>query len=298
MIIGRDKEQRESWFLENIMNYNKGRLCHTFVKLTVLCLWMNFMASCMYEETVIKQKTDAIKWEGRDTGIRKLLNIDGFFYYENYRGDSCVYKGDPSDLAGMSFFDDGTFVQFNVFNEPEPEVHKQDKDLIWLEHSGVYKLSHDTIIVQCFNRLDFPYLLWKGINVRYPHLIRLKIIDRNTLKYIDGYDLKDNTYRNDSLIRSYGKYIHNLPYSDMTIYHFSDLYVFPTSDIKMKKKSWLWANQGDWKRWMIHWEEQKLTTDRKYILPAEVANFSADFIEFHKKSEIGASNRVETGYSG
>ncbi|MBR5653422.1 MAG: hypothetical protein IKX22_05010 [Prevotella sp.] len=243
------------WLWETFTYYFIKRHYHTFAKLAVLCLWIISMASCMFEETVIKQKSDAIKWE-RDTGIRKLLNIDGFFYCESYIGDSCVYKGDPKDRCGICFFDDGTFVGFNVW-DPELLKRDKDKDVIWLEHSGVYTLSHDTIIVESFNRFDFPKNLLKGLNVRYPDLWRLKIIDRNTLEEIDGYDLADNTYINKSLIRSFGKYIHNLPFDDKTIYHFSDTYVFPTSDIKMKKKSWLWTNQEDWKKWMLHWEEQK-----------------------------------------
>ena len=250
-------------FLKTLTKYYKRLQYHTFIKLAFLCLWITSMTSCMFEQTVIKQKSDAIKWEGRDTGIRKLLNIDGFFYYDAYVGDSCVYKGDPQDRTGICFFDDGTYVSFSVWN---PELLKRrDKDKIWLEHSGVYALSHDTIIVEVFNRLDFPKNLLKGVNVRYPHLRRLKIIDRNTLEEIDEYDLKDNTYSNNSLIRSYGKYIHNLPSADKHVYHFSDSYVFPTSDIKMKEKSWLWAKERDWKKWMIHWEEQK-NTKKTYII--------------------------------
>ena len=241
-------------FWESLANCYKGRLWQTFVKLAFLCLWITSMTSCMYEQTVIKLKSDAIKWEGRDTGIRKLLNIDGFFYFDEYVGDSCVYKGNPLDLSGIGFFDDGTYVNFQAIT---PESHKQDKELIFISSSGVYTLSHDTIIVESFYRLDFPRRLWKGINVRYPHLRRLKIIDRNTLEDIDQYNLEDDSYFNAPLIRSYGKYLDIIPDNDKTVYHFSDSYVFPTSDIKMKKKSWLWANLGDWKRWMIHWEEQK-----------------------------------------
>ena len=67
------------WFLKTLTKYYKRHKYHTFVKLAFLCLWITSMTSCMFEQTVIKQKSDAIKWEGRDTGIRKLLNIDGFF---------------------------------------------------------------------------------------------------------------------------------------------------------------------------------------------------------------------------
>ena len=250
-------------FWEKLANCYKGRHCHSLVKLTALCLWIASMASCMYEQTVIMQKSDAIKWEGHDTGIRKLLNIDGFFYGECFIGDSCVHKVDPQDRRGICFFDDGTYVSFVVVN---PELLKQrEKDKIWIEHSGVYTLSHDTIIVESFNRLDFPKNLYKGINVRVPDLLRLKIIDRNTLEYIDRYDLMDKAYYNDSLIRSFGSFIDDIPYWDKSLYHFSDTYKFPTSDIKMKKKSWLWANEGDWREWMRHWEEQK-KIKKSYIL--------------------------------
>ena len=55
------------WFWETFTYYFIKRHYHTFAKLAVLCLWIISMASCMFEETVIKQKSDAIKWE-RDTG--------------------------------------------------------------------------------------------------------------------------------------------------------------------------------------------------------------------------------------
>lgn len=242
-------------FWEKLANCYKGRHCHSLVKLTALCLWITSLASCMYEQTVIKLKSDAIKWEGRDTGIRKQLNIDGFFYHDSFRGDTCVHKGNPQEGWGICFFDDGTYVHFHKWNQDD----NKGKDLFWIYFSGVYTLSHDTIIVESFNRLDFPEFLWKGINVRYPHLRRLKIIDRNTLEEIDSYYLRDDRYYNAALIRSYGKYLDIIPDYDKKVYHFSDSFVFPTSDIKMKKKSWLWANEGDWKEWMIHWEEQKKT---------------------------------------
>ena len=220
------------------------------------------MASGLSESVIIERASDAIKWEGHDTGIREQLNIDGFYYFESFLGDSCVYKGNPQDRSGICFFDDGTYVSFYVW---PPELHRRDKDLIWLEHSGVYTLSHDTIIVESFNRFDFPKNLLKGINVRVPSLRRLKIIDRNTLEDIDKYDLMDNAYYNAPLIRSFGKYIDVIPLGDKTVYHFSDSYVFPTSDIKMKEKYWLWRNEKDWKKWMLHWKEQE-NIKKPYII--------------------------------
>ena len=224
------------------------------MRMAICFFWPMVMGSCMYEYVVIERASDAIKWEGHDTGIRKHLNIDGFFYCESFLGDSCVFRGDPQDRNGICFFDDGTFVYFDVLN---PELHKRDKDIIWLKHSGVYTLCHDTIIVESFNRFDFPKNLFKGLNVRAPDLWRLKIIDRNTLENIDEYDLIDKAYYNAPLIRSFGKFIDVIPIDDRTVYHFSDSYIFPTSDIKMKKKYWLWANEEDWKEWMRHWKEQK-----------------------------------------
>ena len=239
-----------------------NRQSRVFTRLAVFFFWPMVMASCLSESVIIERVSDAIKWEGHDTGIRELLNIDGFFYFEDFLGDSCTSKGDPQDRSGICFFDDGTYVDFFVW---KPELHKRDKDLIWIEHTGVYTLSHDTIIVETFNRFDFPKNLIKGINVRVPDLRRLKIIDRNTLKDIDRYDLMDRAYYNDSLIRSFGKFIDGIPSWDKTIYHFSDSYVFPTSDIKMKEKSWLWRNEQDWKKWMRHWEKQK-EVKKSYII--------------------------------
>lgn len=247
--------------VDSTMDLGK-KWCRFLTRLAVLFFLPIVITSCLSERVIIERASDAIKWEGHDTGIREQLNIDGFFYFEDFLGDSCVLKSDPKDRSGTCFFDDGTYVSFIVLN---PELHKRNKDVIWLEHSGVYTLSHDTIIVESFNRLDFPKNLFKGINVRLPYLRRFKIIDRNTLEDIDSYDLMDQAYYNAPLIRSFGKFIDVVPFHDKVLYHFSDTYIFPTSDIMMKEKSWLWRNERDWKKWMLHMKEQE-KIKKTYIL--------------------------------
>lgn len=218
-----------------------------------------FLGSCIFlagspSEYEI-QKDVPIKWSGVDTGITKLLNIDGFFCASSYLGDSCVSTCSDSPLVhrGMAFFDDGTYVQFcskkkNLNNKAER---------ISISESGVYVLSHDTIIAEVFIR-DSTKLLSKK---HYPILKRFKIIDRNTIVEIDSYNLHNGGYYNKALIRSLGQYIKNIPASDMMICSFSNTYKFPTADIKIKENRWLWANEKDWNIWMAH--KQYLDKEKK-----------------------------------
>ena len=58
--------------------------CRIFTRLAVLIFLPMVMASCLSENVIIERASDAIKWEGHNTGIREQLNIDGFFYFESF----------------------------------------------------------------------------------------------------------------------------------------------------------------------------------------------------------------------
>ena len=72
-----------------------------------------------FTEFKVRKKV-VLKFQGKDTGIRELLNIDGFFEFNGYIGDSCASCGDNNFLAyfgdcyGNAFFDDGTYVNFGI----------------------------------------------------------------------------------------------------------------------------------------------------------------------------------------
>ena len=221
--------------------------------LSSCCLFMHHFTE--YEV----QKKVVLKWQGKDTGIRNILNTDGFFEFRGYIGDSCASCGDDEfrafycDCYGIAFFDDGTFVEFGL----EKNEGQDNKDLIYIYESGVYTLSNDTIEVEAFQKIGYPDNLTEGLFLRVPELKRFKIIDRNTVEEIDSYDLYDGSYYNRYQIRTFGEFAKNVPLYDKIIYSFQESYIFPTSDIKMKKKKWLWANKEDWKKWKTHWKEQK-----------------------------------------
>ena len=197
------------------------------------------------------QKDVPIKWCGRDTGISNLLDIDGYFCLSSYLGDSCVSPcvDNLTEHRGIAFFADGTYVQFSSTKRGKNQVEH-----ISISESGIYTLRHDTIIAEVF--ISDKTKIKIGKKKRFPILKRIKILDRHTIEEIDAYNSYENDYCNKALIRSFGKYIEDIPMCDRTIGSFSDKYRFPTSDIEMKEKSWLWENSHDWRMWMKHQEEK------------------------------------------
>lgn len=201
------------------------------------------------------RKDVVMKWQGKDVGIRNHLNIDGFFCGSEYIGDSCVspYADDPEHPKGRAFFDDGTFVAFESCKE-------EDKSYEWdisIYESGLYTVSGDTLVMEGFMKFDYDERMDKGLNVRFPVLRRFKIIDRNTLEYIDSYSLYHNSYSNMRLEYTLGRYLRSQPECDRFVYSFRNTYIFPTNDIKMKKKKWMWENKEDWKEWNTQSRERR-----------------------------------------
>ena len=191
------------------------------------------------------QEDVPIKWSGGDTGIRSLLNIDGYFCSISYLGDSCVSPcvDNPIEHRGMAFFPDGTYVQFC-----STKKGKNNMEHISISESGIYTLRHDTIIAEVFISDKNKLIIEK--KKRFPVFKRFKILNRDTIEEIDAYNPYENDYYNKTLLRSFGKYIQNIPTCDRTVGIFSDSYRFPTSDIIIKEKKWLWKHEYDWNVWM------------------------------------------------
>lgn len=244
-------------------SFNMERIKKEIVRCLAFIFVSSLFTSCSlfihhFTEFKVRKKV-VLKFQGKDTGIRELLNIDGFFEFNGYIGDSCASCGDNNFLAyfgdcyGNAFFDDGTYVNFGI----KKKAGKDNKDLILIYESGVYALSHDTIEVEAFQKIGYPDNLKEGLFLRVPKLKRFKIIDRNTIEKIDTYNLYEDTYFNDHLVRTFGEFVTNVPSYEKSIYSFQDSFIFPTADIKMKKKKWLWANKEDWKKWKKSRQEQK-----------------------------------------
>jgi len=247
----------------------------------VRCLALIFMSlllnSCSlfihhFTEFKVRKKI-VLKYQGKDTGIRELLNTDGFFEFRGYMGDSCAscrdddFRAYYGDCYGNAFFDDGTYVKFGI----KKNAGKDNKDLIFIYESGVYTLSNDTIEVEAFQKIGYPDNLKKGLFLRVPKLKRFKIIDRNTIEEIDAYNLYEGSYFNYYQVRSFGEFVTNVPSYEKRIYSFQDSFIFPTADIKMKKKKWLWVNKEDWKKWKKNRQEQK-----KEIKPYKIIYYDVE----------------------
>lgn len=230
------------------------------IRCLALSCAVTLFSSCIFLATLPPerefQEDVPIKWQGKNTGIRNLLDIDGFFCESEYIGDSCVSHCNDSPLrhSGMAFLDDGTYVRF----DSKKKKADSRKYQISIHESGVYELSHDTIVVEVFVKM---HKMWHCR--RIPILKRFKIVDRGTIEEIDGYDLYRNHYINKPYIRSLGKYVSTVPSHDRTVGSFSDSFQFPTSDISMKERSWLWKSERDWKMWMI-WRAEHENDKKAY----------------------------------
>lgn len=220
--------------------------CIIILTLTNACYVPSFFDSTLTEQKI--KSFIPIKWQGKDIGIRSLMDIDGYYCWDGYIGDSCVYSSTDnfSKHDGLAFFDDGTYINFESYKEEG----NNNIEKISIQESGVYTYSNDTLIIEAFQRFDFGERLQKGLGTRFPILRRFKVIDRNTIEYIDAYNLYRNWYYNMALIRTFGHYIERLPSYDRQIFSFKDTYIFPTTDIMMKEKDWLWENKDDWNVWM------------------------------------------------
>lgn len=78
----------------------------------ITCLLFSF--SCVSQKKDVITKS-AIKFEGKNTNIRNLINIDGF--YSNV--DSLRY-------ASYMFFEDGTWIQFHFKSDISENDRKKN----------------------------------------------------------------------------------------------------------------------------------------------------------------------------
>ena len=228
--------------------------CIIVLTVTNACFVPSFFNNVLTEQKI--KSFIPIKWQGKNIGIRSLMDIDGYYCCNAYIGDSCISSctDTPEKHHGLAFFDDGTYINFESF----VDEGNKNIDKIYIQESGVYTYSNDTLIIEAFQRFDYGERLQKGLGTRFPILRRFKVIDRNTIEYIDAYNLYRNWYFNMALIRTFGHYIEHLPSYDRQIFSFKDTYIFPTTDIMMKEKDWLWENKDDWEEWMKHQQKQEM----------------------------------------
>jgi len=199
------------------------------MKQYIIILLMIFSSfSCATNKgTVIKH---CIKLEGKNTNIRDLIDIDG--YYTGNRNDNS---------GGFMFFDDGTFITFR-FKESATTDSIQKNMTKWLynwvnknglfqwgTYDGTYRIEGDTIIVRT---IFISYALLRGWeSTEY----RFKVIDRKTIN--NFYCLYSPDKANSEKRVDYN-------------YMFVPCDSLPTADMPLKEYKWIWRNEQDWKNYM------------------------------------------------
>lgn len=216
-------------------------------KQLVLFILLLCCSSCASQKKEIIAKS-TIKLDGRNTTIRDLIEIDG--YYSKADCKKC------NSIAGIMFFDDGIWVDFRFEKDVTEEEIKinmwknvasglDHKGTIrWGENWGIYEIQNDTIIVSIFG---YGYIMgdfW--IEQRY------KILNRNNIQLIYAKSLlKKDENNNES------------PWMEPFNYQFISADSLPSSDCWIKEQKWTWHNESDWKAYMEKVKQKKEELKKK-----------------------------------
>jgi hypothetical protein len=200
-------------------------------KYLLLVILLFYCFSCASQKREIIAKS-TIKLEGRNTNIRDLIEIDGYYYMKEYPDSNC-----------RVFFEDGTWVDFyfkrDVSNDDKADMSKsihsriEKKQVRWGSFWGVYRTQNDTIIVYRYMKGSF-WEVWSLSEERY------KVVDRETVQRISCRGLlKADESSNDI----YGTKVNDT-------FHFTPADSLPSSDCWLKEEKWIWRNESDWKEYM------------------------------------------------
>lgn len=206
------------------------------MKQFTIILSLIFVCGCVtFKEETISKST--IKLEGKNTNIRELIDINGFYRWLPFS---------PID-ASLIFFEDGTWVRFfwrDEVSEAEKSTNlaksiktwKQDKQTRWGVNWGIYTISNDTIIAHSYMRPGF-LVPWSLSELRY------KVIDRKTIKsmYFKNLLLSEDEYNK----------MNNISFKQEDVFlYFTPADSIPPSDSWLKENKWIWRNETDWKEYM------------------------------------------------
>ena len=210
-------------------------------KQIILIIFSLIAMSCSSQKREIISKS-TIKLEGKNTSIRDLLEIDGYYHAQNY-----------PNFSPCMFFEDGIYVSSFTFkkdiseNEIKANMLKslaggiEDKQFSWGNYWGVYKIEGDTLVVYYYLRGSF-WTPWYFDEVRY------KIIDRTTIQaiYSKGLRKADEQYNKERSPWISGSYLHFTPADSL-----------PLSDCWLKKQKWIWRNEQDWRDYKERIKQEK-----------------------------------------
>jgi len=184
-----------------------------------------------------------IRLEGKNTTIRDLIEIDGYYAKANCK--KC------STIAGIMFFDDGIWVDFRFEkNVTEEEVKANMWENVargldykgttrWGEDWGIYEIHNDTIIVSIFG---YAYIMG---NFWYEN--RYKILDRNNIQLVYSKSLLKRDENNDKS-----------PWIEPFNYQFISADSLPSSDCWIKEQKWTWRNEQNWRDYMDRIKQKKV----------------------------------------
>ncbi|OQX79609.1 MAG: hypothetical protein B6D61_03270 [Bacteroidetes bacterium 4484_249] len=181
-------------------------------------------------------------FEGKNTNIRSLINIDGYYLLQHLEKWCWGPENNCKDTFNINiiFYEDGTFVYnfFSRYDYPKDipgylkKVYQnaENNHFYYGFYWGIYRIEGDTIIAQYLNHT----------NGMAPWIARerwFKVIDRNTLecifsKPIGGGELAE--FQKKAWEESMTKY---LPAQ------FIPLEVIPPPNCWLKEREWFWCNK-------------------------------------------------------
>jgi hypothetical protein len=187
--------------------------------------------SCASQKKEIVGKS-TIKLERKNTNIRDLIEIDGYYDIKEVPKSNC-----------RMFFEDGTWVQFYIERDVSEDeikaniskyIHNwiKNKQVRWGSFWGVYRIQNDTIIAYRYTKRSFGQA-WSLSEDRY------KIVDKRTIQWI--------SYR--GLLKTIGEGSNKIHGMNKT-FHFAPADSLPSSDCWLKEEKWIWRNEQDWKAYM------------------------------------------------
>jgi hypothetical protein len=219
------------------------------MKKELILLTMLFCSlSCALQKREVISKS-TIRLESKNTNIRDLIEIDGYYYMTDDNNSNC-----------LMFFEDGTCVQFafkrNV-SENDIRANMSNSVVSWIDNKqirwgtwwGVYKIEGDTLIVYFYDKGLSFLKAWDLMENRY------RIIDRKTiLRIYFKIRTDDNYYK-----------FHSPWLGNGYPFYFNSADSLPSSDCWLKEEKWIWRNESDWKNYMEMIEQKKIRRNEKRI---------------------------------
>jgi len=193
---------------------------------SIICLILLICCCASQRKEVILKSI--IKLEGKNTNIRELIDIDGYY----------TKQGDES--LGKIYFEDGIWVSFSFksgLSDSDKRRNlsksivswRKNNQTVWGIFWGVYQIKNDTIIEFRYDKGTPLLREW------YFDELRSKIIDRHTIQtvYLKNLLAKENEipdpWRNNVKPRYF------IPADSL-----------PSSDCWLKEEKWIWRNEEDW----------------------------------------------------